>query len=313
MTTDNKAVCGGGEAFSFPQSQRSRMYDVLRQLGQAAIRSQKITDHDAASAAQRDCLHEIEALVSEALAARYEWADLCEPLRRSSIHSIMGGEPERYLIKIGCPDLSAMQTVRDGLVYLRENAALASTAGAGDWQPIETAPKEFQPILLHLDRGKHGDIHRAPVVGVWNHAVDAWVHWNDVGWSTDAKPTHWMPLPAAPAQSPAVPASPRSGAGEVETLETIAAWCEETFGPIEPARIAERAAEEMDELRAEPTRVEEAADVVIVLSRYPGLWAEVQRKMAVNRQRKWRLMGDGTGYHVKSAPAQSPSTSVGEG
>jgi hypothetical protein len=84
-----------------------------------------------------------------------------------------------------------------------------------------------------------------------------------------------------------------------ETLETIAQWCEETFGPVTPERVAKRAAEEMDELLAEPTRVKEAADVVIVLSRYPGLWAAVERKMAVNRARKWRLMGDGTGYHVK--------------
>ncbi len=112
------------ETFSFPQSQRARMHDVLLRLGRAAIRSQKITDHEAANDAQREALREIEVLVTEVLAARFEWADLCEPLRRSSIHSIMGGEPERYLIKIGCPDLSAMQTIRDGLVYLRENAAL---------------------------------------------------------------------------------------------------------------------------------------------------------------------------------------------
>jgi hypothetical protein len=83
-----------------------------------------------------------------------------------------------------------------------------------------------------------------------------------------------------------------------ETFETIAQWCEETFGPVTPERTAKRAAEEMNELLADPSRVEEAADVVIVLSRYPGLWEAVERKMAVNRARKWRLMGDGTGYHI---------------
>ncbi|MBD8909682.1 nucleotide pyrophosphohydrolase [Methylorubrum zatmanii] len=96
-----------------------------------------------------------------------------------------------------------------------------------------------------------------------------------------------------------------------ETFETIAKWCEDTFGPIEPARIVSRAAEEMEELKAEPTRVEEAADVVIVLSRYPGLWETVERKMAVNRKRRWRLMGDGTGYHIKDEPA--PPSSSGQG
>lgn len=99
-----------------------------------------------------------------------------------------------------------------------------------------------------------------------------------------------------------------------ETLATIAAWCEETFGPVAPERVAKRAAEEMDELLAEPTKVEEAADVVIVLSRYPGLWEAVERKMAVNRARTWRLMGDGTGYHVPdAAPAGETGTAETEG
>jgi hypothetical protein len=97
------------------------------------------------------------------------------------------------------------------------------------------------------------------------------------------------------------------GTGVGETLQTIAQWCEETFGPVTPERVAKRAAEEMEELLAEPTKVEEAADVVIVLSRYPNLWEAVERKMAVNRARKWRLMGDGTGYHVKpEAPTPDP-------
>jgi hypothetical protein len=39
-----------------------------------------------------------------------------------------------------------------------------------------------------------------------------------------------------------------------ETFKTIAQWCEETFGPVEPARIAERAAEEMAELLDAPER-----------------------------------------------------------
>jgi hypothetical protein len=102
-----------------------------------------------------------------------------------------------------------------------------------------------------------------------------------------------------------IASAPSSVAGEGETLQTIAQWCEETFGPIQPERIVSRAGEEMDELRAEPTRVEEAADVVICLARYPGLWEAVERKMAVNRARKWRLMGDGTGYHVKPTEARS--------
>lgn len=91
------------------------------------------------------------------------------------------------------------------------------------------------------------------------------------------------------------------GEGVRETFESIAAWCEETFGPVEYGRIAERANEEMKELLENPTNTVEAADVLIVLSRYPNLWQAVEQKMAVNRARKWRLMGDGTGYHVPTS------------
>ena len=83
-----------------------------------------------------------------------------------------------------------------------------------------------------------------------------------------------------------------------ETFETIAAWGLATFGPVEFARIASRANEEMKELLANPESVEEAADIVIILSRWPNLWEAVERKMAINRAREWRLMGDGTGYHI---------------
>ncbi|CAO4164802.1 hypothetical protein [Methylorubrum extorquens] len=109
------------------------------------------------------------------------------------------------------------------------------------------------------------------------------------------------------------PLAARSAAPEAqgaETFETIAKWCEDTFGPIEPARIVSRAAEEMEERKADPTRVEEAADVAICLARYPGLRETIERKMGVNRKRRWRLMGDGTGYHIKDAAPQSPIGSL---
>lgn len=112
----------------------------------------------------------------------------------------------------------------------------------------------------------------------------------------------WCHAVARTALDCAALARAEAGSGGGETFDTIAQWCEETFGSITPPRIAERANEEMIELLADPQRVEEAADVVIVLSRYPGLWDAVQRKMAVNRGRTWRLMGDGTGYHVPPAP-----------
>lgn len=99
----------------------------------------------------------------------------------------------------------------------------------------------------------------------------------------------------------------RSAEGAVvapETWASMAKWTAETFGPVSLERIATRANEEMQELLADPSDVTEAADVCIVLSRYPGIEEAINRKMAVNRGRQWKLNGDGSGYHVKpDAPA----------
>jgi len=48
---------------------------------------------------------------------------------------------------------------------------------------------------------------------------------------------------------------------------------------------------------------EEAADVLVVLYHFAetlgmNLQEEVNRKMAINRQRRWKLDGTGTGQHV---------------
>jgi len=99
-----------------------------------------------------------------------------------------------------------------------------------------------------------------------------------------------------------------------ETQESISCWAEETFGPIgSNARAVARANREMAELlehvtsdENHPEAAEEIADIVIVLSRVmtrlgADLQAEIDRKMAKNRARKWRLDGTGHGYHVKQA------------
>ena len=54
-----------------------------------------------------------------------------------------------------------------------------------------------------------------------------------------------------------------------------------------------------------PKAGEEIADVVICLTRLADrmgcqLQAEIDAKMAVNRQRKWTLDGDGHGSHVET-------------
>lgn len=88
-----------------------------------------------------------------------------------------------------------------------------------------------------------------------------------------------------------------------ETLETVRDWGTETFGDDgDLLRYLDRTSEEFDELRDEVVAdnadgiAMEAADVIICLSRLTT-WAHVERKMEINRARKWRKMGDGTGYH----------------
>lgn len=98
----------------------------------------------------------------------------------------------------------------------------------------------------------------------------------------------------------------------VETQQSITDWANATFGRSSSnMRIAARANEEMAELLralsvddANPKANVEVADVVIVLMRlasYLGidLAAEIDRKMAINRQRQWNIGGDGHGYHVR--------------
>lgn len=106
-----------------------------------------------------------------------------------------------------------------------------------------------------------------------------------------------------------------------ETERSIARWAAATFGPVTPIRCAIRANEEMAELlralsvdrttspgyahRAKASAAEEIGDVAIVLFRLAAelgtsVDAQVQRKMRVNRARRWETDGKGVGHHVRA-------------
>lgn len=96
----------------------------------------------------------------------------------------------------------------------------------------------------------------------------------------------------------------------METQQSVNEWQRETFGEqSNPFAIADKLLRELWELHAKMQKgtrseiAEELADVQIVLWQLAGayrvdLQAEVDRKMAINRARKWRLHGDGTAQHV---------------
>lgn len=95
-----------------------------------------------------------------------------------------------------------------------------------------------------------------------------------------------------------------------ETSKSIREWGDAIFGaPQDLTVLVQRARAEMDELEQalrEGDHAEagkEAADVVILLHRLAGilghdLYEQVDAKMVINRARKWKAAGDGTGGHV---------------
>lgn len=123
-----------------------------------------------------------------------------------------------------------------------------------------------------------------------------------------AEQTHGPDCAAALAKAAAILTTLASRTPEgmvMETWATINQWCDDTFGPATVPQIIARAKEEFDELETpDADHAIEAADVVICLCRIPGFADALQRKMAINRKRKWRLTGEGTGYHI---PQPTPS------
>ena len=98
---------------------------------------------------------------------------------------------------------------------------------------------------------------------------------------------------------------------KIEDQKSVTDWGEETFGPaVDPAVLVARAALEMDEL-LEAARAGdhaavalETADVFILLYRVATLCGfdvneAIDRKMQINRKRRWQRRGDGTGSHIK--------------
>lgn len=99
--------------------------------------------------------------------------------------------------------------------------------------------------------------------------------------------------------------------GEMETVETVTIWANETFGEATIYAQIMRAKKEFNELLdllvmsggldVDKRLAEEAADVCICLYRVIGTLDKdaINKKMAKNRARKWQLDGNGCAQHVR--------------
>ena len=70
----------------------------------------------------------------------------------------------------------------------------------GEWQPIKTAPKNGDQILLWSEMW--ADTY-GMVIGVWRGKRDGWccAEFITGDWDKEDQPTHWMPLPDPPISS----------------------------------------------------------------------------------------------------------------
>lgn len=95
-----------------------------------------------------------------------------------------------------------------------------------------------------------------------------------------------------------------------ETVQSVTLWANETFGLASIDAQFRRVLDELDELSrlfdqertVGPRKIaEEAADVVICLYRIIGTLDPdaIEKKMAINRKRKWIVDGQGCAQHVE--------------
>ena len=99
----------------------------------------------------------------------------------------------------------------------------------------------------------------------------------------------------------------------IENQKTISEWANSTFGPVKSLkRSIKRMVEEVNELEDQAyvdindfdKISNECADILITLYQVANtfgfdLHACVDHKMEINRARKWKIAGDGTGQHIK--------------
>ena len=117
----------GWEPFSFTGPELRKVETALLDLGRAAIRSQKITQHEDANAALRTCWQAIEAIVAE----RGAPSGLRDALGEPFVTTVSGGGQKPYL-RLAYPTTDAVHVAHDALAgFLRPPAASTASSDAG--------------------------------------------------------------------------------------------------------------------------------------------------------------------------------------
>lgn len=129
--------------------------------------------------------------------------------------------PEPRIVSYQLDSVMRKEELRTYDAIDMEAYAAAKVREALEWQPIETAPKDGTEILLFRGADTHeGEPAPARITfGAWieweetaseyhsttgeylgQSVQDCGAHWAswDGGFSEEAPPTHWMPLPPAP-------------------------------------------------------------------------------------------------------------------
>ncbi|MEI3803141.1 DUF551 domain-containing protein [Agrobacterium sp. CCNWLW32] len=127
-----------------------------------------------------------DARLAEERAKRPELISCCperklEPVWYQNIKGMLRGVSFTEEMKMAC--------LREFEAFYKSTLS-AQVQDVAGWQPIETAPKDGSDVLLSSPNW-HGDV----VVGCWSFEG-----WRDREDSDKLEPTHWMPLPAAPAK-----------------------------------------------------------------------------------------------------------------
>ncbi len=98
-----------------------------------------------------------------------------------------------------------------------------------------------------------------------------------------------------------------------ETQESICRWADETFGEVDADTALVRMGNELDELlddlldRKDYDAAKEFIDVFVTGVRWLRCLGidfqdALDAKMAINRARRWKSNGDGTGQHIPEKP-----------